>query len=162
MKTAGPSVPARATQTSVPSPRHLGASPLLSLTKASSSWLFCRFVRMSSPPDLPFRRSGLRHTLRLLCPLLTSAPRSRPLRTAQSLSGTRRRPPEVRPAAFAAHPPNLPPRPLMAMDFAIICSLVRSGRPRIRFLSIGSRLCFTLPSDHASRHRPCASLILCP
>ena len=59
---AGPSVPACATQTSVPSPRHLGASPLLSLTKASSSWLFCRFVRMSSPPDLPFRRSGLRRT----------------------------------------------------------------------------------------------------
>src|SRR5665811_1411347 len=43
---------------------------------------------------------------------------------------TQRRPPEVRPTAFAARPPDLPPRPLMAMDFAILCSLVRPGRPR--------------------------------
>ena len=41
-----------------------------------------------------------------------------------------RRPPEVRPTAFAARPPDLPPRPLMAVDFAIACSLVRPGRPR--------------------------------
>jgi hypothetical protein len=31
---------------------------------------------------------------------------------------------------------------------------------RIRFLSIGLQLCSTLPSDPASRRRPCASLIL--
>jgi hypothetical protein len=43
---------------------------------------------------------------------------------------TQRRPPEVRPTAFAARPPDLPPRPLMTVDFAISCSLVRSGRPR--------------------------------
>src|SRR6202051_117979 len=43
---------------------------------------------------------------------------------------TRRRPPEVRPTAFAARPPDLPPRPLMTLDFAIICPLVRPGRPR--------------------------------
>ena len=55
---------------------------------------------------------------------------------------------------------NLPPRPLMTMDFAIISSLVRPHRPPIQFLSIGSRLCSTLPSDHASRLSPCASLIL--
>src|SRR5215467_2561777 len=42
---------------------------------------------------------------------------------------TQRRPPEVRPTAFAARPPDLPPRPLMAVDFAINCSLVRPGRP---------------------------------
>ena len=73
---------------------------------------------------------------------------------------TQRRPPEVRPTAFAARPPDLPPRPLMTMDFAIIGSLVRPGRPRIRFLSIGPRFCSTLPSDPASRRRPCASLAL--
>ena len=33
--------------------------------------------------------------------------------------------------------------------------------PRIRFLFIGSRLCSALPSDPASRRRPCASLTLC-
>jgi hypothetical protein len=43
---------------------------------------------------------------------------------------TPRRPPEVRPTAFAARPPDLPPRPLMTVDFAISCSLVRPGRPR--------------------------------
>jgi hypothetical protein len=45
-------------------------------------------------------------------------------------SGTQRRSPEVRPTAFAARPPDLPPRSLMAVDFAITCSLVRPGRPR--------------------------------
>lgn len=43
---------------------------------------------------------------------------------------TQRRPPEVRPTAFAARPPDLPPRPLMTLDFAITCPLVRPGRPR--------------------------------
>src|SRR5437879_841537 len=43
---------------------------------------------------------------------------------------TQRRSPEVRPTAFAARPPNLPPRSLMTVDFAITCSLVRPGRPR--------------------------------
>jgi hypothetical protein len=43
---------------------------------------------------------------------------------------TRRRPPEVRSTAFTARPPDLPPRPLMTVDFAITCSLVRPGRPR--------------------------------
>ena len=46
------------------------------------------------------------------------------------VAGTQRRPPEVRPTAFTARPPNLPPRSLMTMDFAIISSLVRPGRPR--------------------------------
>jgi hypothetical protein len=32
--------------------------------------------------------------------------------------------------AFPARPPDLPPRPLMVVDFAISCSLVRPGRPR--------------------------------
>ena len=45
-------------------------------------------------------------------------------------SGTQCRPPEVRSTAFAARPPDLPPRSLMTVDFAIICSLVRPGRPR--------------------------------
>ena len=75
-------------------------------------------------------------------------------------SGTQHRSPEVRSTAFPARPPDLPPQPLMTMDFAIHCSLVRLGRPRIRFLSIGPRLCSTLPSDATSRRRPCASLIL--
>jgi hypothetical protein len=46
------------------------------------------------------------------------------------LPGRRHRPPEVRPTAFTARLPDLPPRSLMALDFAITCSLVRPGRPR--------------------------------
>ena len=43
---------------------------------------------------------------------------------------TQCRSPEVRPTAFTARPPDLPPRSLMTVDFAITCSLVRPGRPR--------------------------------
>src|SRR6266849_4950248 len=68
---------------------------------------------------------------RLLCPLLTSTLRSGRLATpAVPLPGQQRRPPEVRPTAFAARPPDLPPRSLMAVDFAVNCPLVRPGRPR--------------------------------
>src|ERR1700692_1686356 len=68
---------------------------------------------------------------RLLCPLLTSALRSGRLTTPSvPKSGTQCRSPEVRSTAFTARPPDLPPRPLMTVDFAISCSLVRPGRPR--------------------------------
>src|SRR3954452_9557236 len=73
---------------------------------------------------------------------------------------TQRRPPQVSSIAFAAHLPDLPLRPLMDMDFAISCPLVRTGLPHIRFLFVRSRLCSTLPSDDTSRWRPCASLTL--
>src|SRR5215213_8579374 len=48
----------------------------------------------------------------------------------------------------------------MDMDFAVSRPLVRPGLPHIRFLFVRSRLCSTLPSDDASRRRPCASLAL--
>lgn len=75
-------------------------------------------------------------------------------------SGTCDRPPEVSSTAFNAQPPNLQPVPLMDVDFAVLCLLVRHRMPHIRFLSIGSRLCSTLLSDLASRSDPCASLSL--
>ncbi len=67
---------------------------------------------------------------RTICPLLTSAPRST-LLSAGSVrqTGQRHRSPEVSSTAFTAHPPNLPPRSLMTVDFAISCSLVRPARP---------------------------------
>jgi hypothetical protein len=46
------------------------------------------------------------------------------------------------------------------MDFTIIGSIVRPGRPHIWFLFVRSWLCSTLPSDPASRRRPCVSLAL--
>jgi hypothetical protein len=75
-------------------------------------------------------------------------------------SGTCNRPTAMRLTAFNAQPPNLQPAPLMDVDFAVTGQLVRRRMPHIRFLSIGSRLCSTLPSDPASRRRPCASLSL--
>ena len=75
-------------------------------------------------------------------------------------SVTHDRSPPISLTAFNAQPPNLPPAPLMDADFAAMGQLVRRCRPYIRFLSIGSRLCSTLPSDPASRRRPCASLSL--
>src|SRR5271166_5271624 len=75
-------------------------------------------------------------------------------------SGTCNRSPAIRLTAFNAQPPNLPPALLMDVDLAVIGQLVQRRRPHIRFLFIGSRLCSTLPSDPASRRRPCASLSL--
>ena len=74
---------------------------------------------------------------------------------------TQRRSPEVRPTAFTARPPNLPPR--VVDDCGLRDHLLAlSGRVGlvIRFLSIGPRLCSTLSSDPTSRRRPCASLVL--
>src|ERR1039458_5321905 len=77
-------------------------------------------------------------------------------------SGTCGRPPAIRLTAFNAQPPNLPPALLMDVDFAAIGQLVQRRRPHIRFLSIGSRLCSTLPSDPASRRQPLRFAITSP
>src|SRR4051812_7178672 len=74
--------------------------------------------------------------------------------------GTRRRPPEVSSTAFPAHLPDVHTRPLMDVDFAVTCPLVRPGMPQIRFLFVRSRICSTLLSVAASQRRPCASLAL--
>src|SRR5215469_13451260 len=62
--------------------------------------------------------------------------------------------PEVKSTAFLAHPPNLPPVPLLDMGFVVLRQLARHRRPPIRFLSIGSRVYSTLPSDPTSRSAP--------
>ena len=142
-----------------PTPETLGASPLLFPGKDNCSPVFRRSPSMSRAPYSPLPltpcgdRSGLRHEVPM--PTLPSADFCAALREPRdSLSpaaGTRRRPPEVSPTAFRAQPPNLRPAPLMDVDFAIICPLVRRKTPRIRFLSIGSRVCSTLLSDPTSR-----------
>jgi hypothetical protein len=85
------------------------------------------------------------------------------LRLPQSIrfpGRTRRRSPGVSPAVFLAHLPDLQHWPLMDMDFATSCPLVRPSLPRIRLLFVRSRFRSTLPSDGPSRLRPCASLVL--
>src|ERR1022692_5204729 len=64
-------------------------------------------------------------TNRLICPLLTSAPRSDRLSTASVAEATRSRSPGVSSTAFRAQPPDLRFAPLMDMDFAVSCPLVR-------------------------------------
>ncbi len=78
-----------------------------------------------------FHRSGLR---RIAPPTMPSADFSAAITglTTRSVRspGHAGDSPEVRSTAFTARPPDLPPRSLMAVDFAITCSLVRPGRPR--------------------------------
>ena len=73
-------------------------------------------------------------------------------------SATHSRSPEVSSTAIRTQPPDLQPVPLMDMGFVVTCQLARHRMPQIRFLYIGSYVCFTLLSDPASRRRPCASL----
>src|SRR5436190_7296802 len=63
-----------------------------------------------------------------MCPLLTSAPRSGRLSTTSVAEATRSRSPGVSSAAFRAQSPNLRFAPLMDMDFAVSCPLVRRWR----------------------------------
>ena len=156
---AGLSSPRPAARGSVPSLVTSGASPLPSSAKASTSWVFCRFpltrnaVLLAAPFVQAFDPDG---------PTMPSADFCRPVGSDYSSPSpelrTGGRSPEVSSTAFSAQPPDLQPAPLMDLDFVVLCRLVRRRMPRIRFLSIGSRLCSTLPSDPASRRRPCASL----
>ena len=144
---------------SVPSPVASGASPPPSTGKASTSWMFCRIpltrnaVLLAPPSVQAFAPCGA---------TMPSADFCRPVRSDYSSPSpefrTDDRSPEVSSTAFSAQPPDLQPVSLMDLDFVVIRRLVRRRLPRIRFLSIGSRLCSTLPSDPASRRRPCASL----
>jgi hypothetical protein len=94
-------------------------------------WIFGRIAgsRSLRPSVLPL----FRPSAKLVPPTMPSADFCAAVRPPcgdlSPKSGTQHRPPEVRPTAFTARPPDLPPRPLMTLDFAIRCSLVRSGRP---------------------------------
>ena len=158
----------------------LGFTPGLPTLRPTGCWIFCRRHSSSLFP-LPYHRSGLRPPFpaglsvsrlsaleclnsladaRLLCPLLTSAARSGVLllpqsrfRDIQQISRDKTRPPSTRNRRIYN-------QPLDGYGLRYPRQLVRRRMPHIRFLSIGSRLCSTLPSDPASRRRPCASLSL--
>src|SRR6516164_6390446 len=128
------------------------ASPVSTQEKSSSSWMFCcssSLRLMSYWPLLLVRAFGHRSRLGLsiappfgfgsaslalptchdlLRPLLTSAPRSSCLLTASVAEATRSRSPGVISAAFRAQPPDLRFPPLMDMDLAVSCPLVRRWR----------------------------------
>src|SRR4051794_34331692 len=109
----------------------------------------------------PFGPSATEAAYYALCWLLRRGQGALRLPQSSRFPGkTRCRSPGVSPAAFLAHPPDLQPRPLMDMDFATSCPLVRPCLPRIRLLFVGSRFRSTLPSDGPSQFHPCASLVL--
>ena len=138
---------------SVPSREALGASLRPFSSKASFSWFCCRLPPIESRCLLTTScRLGLQPPGRPIMPAADFCCTVRVDRSTLSPdSRTCSRPPAIRLTAFDAQPPDLPPAPLMVEDFAITCPLVRCRRPHIRFLSIGSRLCSTLPSDPTSR-----------
>src|SRR5215469_1849413 len=144
---------------SAPRSAATGASPLPPLSRTRC--VFCCAPMSSSPAYSPllsvqaFRRCRRTMPSADSCTAINS-----PCGLFSPDSRTPGRPPEVSPTAFTTRLPDLPPQPLMVMDFAIIGSLVRPGRPRIWFLFVRSWLCSTLPSDPASRRRPCVSLVL--
>src|SRR6266699_1322539 len=128
---------------SVPSPAALGASPLSSTGKASTSWFFCRLSLTSRVAYSPLPLTCWRRTVRAFGSCLPTSPSAdfcRPVRRNHfhlSLdSETNGRSPEVSSTAFRTQPPNLQPAPLMDMGFAVICQLARRRMPLIRFLYI--------------------------
>ena len=131
----------------------LRASPSSTTSKARSPWIFCRYAsgRAASYSPLPPFGPSSRH-IGTTMPSADFCAGVRGPRDPLSLeSGTRHRSPEVSSTAFHAQPPDLRSAPLMDMDFGIICPLVRPDLPHIRFLSVRSWLCSTLPSDPTSR-----------
>ncbi len=95
-------------------------------------WIFSRMADSKSP--CPSVLPSFRPSAKLVPPTTPSADFCAAVRPPcgglSPVAGTQRRSPEVRSTAFAARPPDLPSRPLMTLDFAISCSLVRPGRPR--------------------------------
>jgi hypothetical protein len=117
--------------TSVPSSNAVRASPFPAASKARCLE-FDRMVDTRSPH--PSILPAFRPSAKLVPPTMPSADFCVAVRSPGDnlslVAETQHRSPEVRPTAFAARPPDLPPRPLMVVDFAITCSLVRPGRPR--------------------------------
>lgn len=73
---------------------------------------------------------------------------------------TRCEPPRITPAALAARPPALPPRPLMTMDFAVLWPAVRPARPRYPVLVHHAATLLHASFRPHLTISPCAPLIL--
>jgi len=136
-----------------------GASPRPASAYPARAWYGGRVAVMRCPIYSPFPstllgdRSGLRPARRPTMPSADFCTAVRAL-TTSSVRRTQCRSLGVSPTAFIAHPPDLQFWPLMDMDFATSCPLVRPALPPIRFLFSGRDFCSTLPSDGPSRFRP--------
>jgi hypothetical protein len=98
-----------------------------------------------------------RLVLRLVRPLLTPAAPSRRLSTPVAPWQTTR-PPRVRRATFVPYTCRIYARTLRVISgFGSFGPLARMQTPHMRFLFVRPALCLQLPSDPASRRRPCCS-----
>ena len=69
------------------------------------------------------------------------------------------RPPPLRALTFLAYSLRIySSSPVL--DFVLSCRLIHLIQPYMRFLSVGPRFCLQLPSDPASRQRPCSWLAI--
>lgn len=109
----------------------------------------------------PSTCSALHRLVRLLRRLLTSAAPSRHLSTPVATpenQGQVGRPPRVRRVTFVPNTCRIYARTLRVISgFGCVCPLARMRTPHMRFLFVRPALCLQLPSDPASRQRPCCS-----
>jgi hypothetical protein len=150
------STPPGASSSGVPaarsSPRPSRARPLAG----------CHLAAPQQATTLFHRQAFSTHSACLLCPLLTSAGRSGrippPSVLCQDTPQISRGKLSYRrciDAGFIKHSPHV--------DGGLCCRVPARPdctTPRIRFVSLAPHLRSTLPSDPASRRRPCASLVL--
>src|SRR5438477_4664174 len=131
---AGLSIPRFPADDSVPSGRHLGASPLSSSRKANTSWFFCRLSSMSRAAYSPLPLPSLRRTVWAFVRCRTTTPAAdvcRPVRMDRSTlspdSRTNGRSPEVSSTAFRTQPPEFT---TSALDgYGLRCQLPASPTP---------------------------------
>ena len=140
-------------------PRSLaGLYPVRRMGRPALAGCSAAFHSRETPLYFPLRSFGPLFLPRLLCRLLTCAARS-----------GRITPPSVRiPDGRQISRGKLVSLRRTTAGFTVgaldgsglrrLCRLVGRRLPRIRFLSIGSRLCSTLAPDPALRRRPCVSL----
>src|SRR5215467_8961145 len=125
---AGLSDPLVATDDSVSSPATSRAAPVSAEEKSSSSWRFCCLSSLRLMAYLPLLLVRAFSVGRILCPMLTSAPRSGRLSATSVAGATRSRSPGVSSVTFRTQSPNLRFAPRWILDFAVSYPLVRYGR----------------------------------
>ena len=132
-------------------------SPILWQTSSFEQLLSTRpipdILYYQQPPG-PFLRR-LSPISQVLRPRLTSVSSAMLYSMGYSLRCVSHRPPRIRcNSLHSMQPPHLRDRVRVVWDFGLLCSLVRSAPPFMRFLSVGSELCLRLPSDSTSRWIP--------
>jgi hypothetical protein len=90
--------------------------------------------------------------------LLTPVASVQSLNWSYHLRRPSNRPPQVRTLTFPAPLPHLLHQPLIALGFVVCCQLAPLLQPLMGFVSLKSQVCPRLPSDPASRRRPCLQL----